>query len=420
MNGAPHQKTGKTLAMVARNRSKVILCSMAMLIVAMDPVAAREGDERPRILREITIPTLDISGESERQVIVAQGTKRVWQGHPHTLLMPDGKTMFCVWQGRREGNPALGKEALKVIGKKGDWGLLHGAPGGFLKRSDDGGLTWSGLLDIPANWHEIGRGAPTIHRLVDPKGVARLFVFSRTPDRSSMLQAVSEDDGVSWSPAQRNKLLCWTAPQTVVPVEGGRKYLMWYERNAKGDPDPGVIWQSATTDGGLTWGDSRPVVEFAGASEPAVVRSPDGGQLLLLIRQNTRRHNSVYATSDDEGKTWSKARELPSALTGDRHEGVYTPDGRLVIVFRDHAEGSATKHKFVGWVGRYEDIVEGREGQYRVKLLPTHADTGYPGIEILPDGTIVAITYAKLKPDELHSVIGTRFKIGELDRKLKL
>lgn len=408
--------------MTERSTPKVVLCLMALLVVATDLVTARESDERPRILREIGIPTVDISGESELQVIVAQGTKRVWQGHPHTLLMPDGKTLFCVWQGRREGTPVLGAPDgwadVMAIRKKGGWGVFHGAPGGLLKRSDDGGLTWSDLLDVPASWYEIGRGAPTIHRLVDPNGVARLFVFSRTPDRSSMLQAVSEDDGGTWSPAQRNHLLCWTAPQTVVPVEGGRKYLMWYERTVKGAPAPGVIWQSATTDGGLTWSDSKPVVEFAGASEPAVVRSPDGSQLLLLIRENSRRHNSVYATSDDEGKTWSGARELPMALTGDRHEGVYTPDGRLVIVFRDQAKGASTRHKFVAWVGRYEDIVEGREGQYRVKLLPTHADTGYPGLEVLPDGTIVAITYAKLKREELHSVIGVRFKIDELDRKL--
>jgi hypothetical protein len=119
--------------------------------------------------------------------------------------MPDGKTIFCSWQGRQDGT------------------RRHGAPGGLLKRSDDGGLTWSDLLDVPANWREIGRGHPTIHRLVDPKGVARLFVYSRTPDRSSMLQAMSEDDGATWTPARENRLVCWTAPQTIEPVEGGRK-----------------------------------------------------------------------------------------------------------------------------------------------------------------------------------------------------
>ena len=34
-------------------------------------------------------------------------------------------------------------------------------------------------------------------------------------ERSSMLQAVSEDDGGTWSPARRNKLICWTAPTVI-------------------------------------------------------------------------------------------------------------------------------------------------------------------------------------------------------------
>ena len=386
----------------------MVLSSVVMLIVPANAGAANEADERPQIVREISIPTVDISGETQRQVVVARGTQRLWQGQPHTLLMPDGKTIFCSWQGRQDGT------------------RRHGAPGGLLKRSDDGGLTWSDLLDVPANWREIGRGHPTIHRLVDPKGVARLFVYSRTPDRSSMLQAMSEDDGATWTPARENHLVCWTAPQTIEPVEGGRKYLMWYERTRAGEGGPGVVWQSASTDGGLTWRDSGPVVDFAGASEPAVVRSPDGAQLLLLIRENSRRFNSVYATSDDEGKTWSEPRELPKALTGDRHDGVFTPDGRLVIVFRDQrilvgpdrAKPGSTDGQFVAWVGRYQDIVEGREGQYRVKLLHSYADTGYPGIEILPDGTIVATTYAQLKRDEFSSVVSVRFNVEELDRKL--
>lgn len=358
------------------------------------------------------IPTIDISRETERHVIVARGTEVNWQGHPNTLLMPDGKTMFCVWQGRRDGTEA------------------HGAPGGLIKRSGDGGRTWSGLLGVPENWRGIGRGHPTIHRLLDRKGVPRLFVFSRTQDRSSMLQAISEDDGATWSPQRENGLICWTAPQSVKPVESGTRHLMWYERAPDGRPTPGVIWQSASTNGGLTWDESQPVVEFAGASEPAVVPSSDGGQLLLLIRENSRRYNSLYAVSDDEGKTWSGPRELPNSLTGDRHDGVYSPDGRLVVVFRyvDRTRITSTRgnecsgelhRNFAGWVGRYEDIVDGREGQYLVKLVHCHkGDTGYPGIEVLDDGTVVATTYAGYRQGEKHSVISVRFTLADLDRKL--
>ena len=47
--------------------------------------------------RSITIPTIDISQDTFRQVVIAQGTKEVRQGHPNTVLMPDGKTIFVIW-----------------------------------------------------------------------------------------------------------------------------------------------------------------------------------------------------------------------------------------------------------------------------------------------------------------------------------
>lgn len=397
------------VGLATRWNTAVLLAICAVALGVQDRTAvAEDTGERPRILDEIGIPTVDVSAQRERHVTVAQGTQEIWNSHPNTLLMPDGSTMFASWTRRDDGT------------------RRHGAPAGNLKRSDDGGLTWSDRLDTPTEnpnqWREAARGNPTIHRLVDSEGVERLFVFSRTPDRGSMLQAVSEDGGETWSPMEENGLgPLWTPPQSVIPVDNGARHLMWYEDSPEDeDGFVGVIWQSASTDGGLTWGESRPVVEMAGASEPGVLRSPDGSQLLMLIRENDRRYNSLYVTSDDEGKTWSAPKELPRALTGDRHDGVYAPDGRLVIVFRDRAEEADTYRHFVAWVGAYEDIVEDREGAYRAKLLHCHGpDTGYPGIELLPDGTIVATTYVQYEPDELHSIVSVRFTVEELDAQLQ-
>ena len=105
--------------------------------------------------------------------------------------------------------------------------------------------------------------------------------------------------------------------------------------------------------------------------------------------------NSLVIFSDDEGATWSEPRELPGSLTGDRHTARYAPDGRLVVVFRDMCHDTPTKGDFVAWVGTYEDIAEGREGQYRVRLMDNQNswDCGYPGLEVIPDGTFVATTY---------------------------
>jgi hypothetical protein len=69
-------------------------------------------------------------------------------------------------------------------------------------------------------------------------------------------------------------------------------------------------------------------------------------------------------------------------------------------------------------VGRYDDIVSGRDGVYRVKLLHSYrgGDNGYPGLERLPDGTFVATTYIKYREGpEKNSVVSTRFTLAETD-----
>jgi len=126
--------------------------------------------------------------------------------------------------------------------------------------------------------------------------------------------------------------------------------------------------------------------------------------------------------SRDEGATWSAPVDTPWGLTGDRHMGVRTKDGRLVIAFRDQAPFSPTKGHFVAWVGTYDDIRQGRPGQYRIKLLHGFitGDLGYPGMELLPDDTIVATTYLKYWDDaRKHSVVCTRFKLAETDALLR-
>ena len=139
------------------------------------------------------------------------------------------------------------------------------------------------------------------------------------------------------------------------------------------------------------------------------------------MRENTHKGRSLMMFSRDEGKTWTTPVDTPWGLTGDRHMGVYTDDGRLIVAFRDKAPGSPTYNHFVAWVGTYDDIKSGRPGQYRIKLLHSHAggDCGYPGIERLPDGTIVATTYIKYHPGkEKHSVVSVRFHPRETDALL--
>ena len=113
--------------------------------------------------------------------------------------------------------------------------------------------------------------------------------------------------------------------------------------------------------------------------------------------------------------------ELPLGLTGDRPKHQRAHDGRLIVVQRNTAPGCPGIGDLVAWIGTYDDIVMGREGQYRARLLRSHAgaDASYPAIELLPDGTFVATTYVKYRPGaERHSIVSARFTLEDLDARV--
>lgn len=374
---------------------------VVLAVTILGGVAPLRADMFPSGGGQATIKFVDLSSLTGRHSVVARGTESLYNGQPTTVLLPDGKTMYCVW----------------TVG--------HGGKLGPMKRSDDGGLTWSELLPVPANWAAT-TNCPTIYRLVDPQGKARLFVFAgHGPDEGkTMHRSYSEDDGKSWTPMAKTGLGGTAMPFCdIKPIDGGKRLLGVTNIRRPGDTEDNrsnVIAQSISEDGGLTW--STPwkiVLDLPGLKpcEPELIRSPNGKQLLCLMRENVK-HVSLFMTSDDEGRTWSKSRPTPATLFGDRHKAKYAPDGRLVICFRDTGRESPTRNHFVAWVGTYDDIVRKRPGQYRLKLLHNYRvwDCGYSGVEVLPDGTIVATTYLKYADGpEKNSIVSTRFKLAELD-----
>ncbi|MDP7205860.1 MAG: sialidase family protein, partial [Pirellulaceae bacterium] len=348
-----------------------------------------------------TIPTIDLSDQQDRQVVVDREQGQ-YLGHPTTVLLEDNRTMLCVYP-------------------KG-----HGRGAIVYKRSLDAGKTWSQRLPTPATW-ATSREVPTIHRVMDAEGVKRLIMFSGLyPVR----MAVSTDDGQTWS--ELDPIGDFGGIVTMGCVEGletgdGHYMALFHDdgRFFKGSGKAGrfFVYKTLSTDGGLTWGTPEVVATHASAHlcEPGIIRSPNGKQLAVLLRENSRQHNSFVIFSEDEGKTWTPPRELPASLTGDRHTGKYAPAGRLFISFRDTTRVSPTRGDWVAWVGTYNDIVRGREGQYRVRLMDNHkgGDCAYPGVEVLPDGTFVTTTYGHWVAGEEPFVVSVRLKLTELDTLAK-
>ena len=406
--------------------------------------------------RGYTIPLLDLANDTFRQYVVDKEEGQ-YLGHPTTVLLDDGLTIIAVYP------------------------KSHGRGPIMMKKSYDGGKTWTDRLPVPMSW-ATSLEVPTIYRTKDANGNKHIIMFSGLyPVR----MAHSEDEGESWSELEpvgnfggivamgdltevgRGEYLAFFHDDgrfikpdgtdlTEVYVTGAGadviSRIVYSTSDCKGGWVPYSVWNSSpkaevipermwekrfttiadyegsaerrghftvysvrSCDGGLTWSEPAAVCTHASASlcEPGVVRSPDGRQLAMLLRENSRKYNSFVCFSDDNGETWSKPRELPGALTGDRHTIRYLMDGRLFISFRDMCHESPTRGDWCGWVGTYDDIVSGREGEYRVRLMKNFdgCDCAYPGVLVLEDGTVVATTYGAWKQGEKQYIVTVRFKL---------
>ncbi len=353
---------------------------------------------------EVDYPTtIDLNEQTHRQVTVDREPGQ-YLGHPSTCLLEDGKTMLCVYP-------------------KG-----HGRGAIIYKRSDDGGLTWSDRLPTPGNW-STSQEVPTLHRMVDAEGRKRIVMWSGLyPARL----AVTEDDGANWSELQPAG--DWggiVVMGFVEPLNTGKGHYMamfhddgrFFSKNAE-RTGTFTLYKTISFDGGQTWSTPEPVYASSKIHlcEPGCIRSPDGTKLAVLLRENSRRKNSHIIFSEDEGKTWTVPRELPLSLTGDRHTGKYSADGRLLISFRCNSPTASRKGRpyegdWVAWVGTWDDIVHGRNGQYSVRFKDNKKgyDTTYPGVEVLPDDTFVVTTYGHWIKDEAPYILSVRVKLRELD-----
>lgn len=354
----------------------------------------------------LPIPALDLASQTQRQIQVDREAGQ-YLGHPTTVLLEDGKTMLCVYP-------------------KG-----HGKGGIVYKRSTDAGLTWSDRLPTPESW-ATSKEVPTLHRVTDAQGKKRIIMWSGLyPARL----AVTEDDGATWGELKPAGdwggivVMGFTEPlktpgHYMAMFHDDGRYFSATKDHKK--PPLFILYKVFSEDGGVTWGKPEPVFQSdkINLCEPGFIRSPGGKEIAVLLRENARVQNSHIIFSRDEGRTWTEPRPLPETLNGDRHTAKYTADGRLFISFRSVApKGKKTPFlgDWVAWVGRYEDLTAGKPGQYHVRLMDNTKgyDCAYPGVEVLPDDTIVTTTYGHWTEGESPYIMSVRLKLSELDAMAK-
>lgn len=352
------------------------------------------------------LPIVDISLDESRQTVIAEGTKDLYQGHPTTALGKDGKTIFCVWC------------------------INHGGPCGPAAVSYTRGNTWTRIDHLlPPEYAKSHANCPTLQVLESENPYARRFcIFSRKKNKLGIV--ASDDDGKTWYEIPEADLSAAMPPTGCIKLKNGSYALFGQVRTdpkvqTDGPKDDQDVWMATTNDLGTTW--SKPTIVAhklnKNLCEPFALRSPDGNEICLLMRENRHEGHSYMCFSQDEGKTWSEPRETSWGLSGDRHEAILFKDGRCLVAFRDRAPNSSTYGQFVAWLGTYDDIKNARPGLCRIHLLKHHGkggwspcDTGYPGVELLDDGSIICTTYTKHWDDERKSsVVCTKFRLEEID-----
>ncbi|MEL6427772.1 MAG: GDSL-type esterase/lipase family protein [Planctomycetota bacterium] len=340
-----------------------------------------------------TLHELDLAGDAGRPIEVDRDPNQ-YLGHPSTVRIPregGGATVLCAYP---EG---------------------HGRGPIVLKRSDDGGATWSERLETPSTW-ATSKETPVFLRIPRADGSGHnLVLFSGLfPAR----RALSYDDGATWTELEEPSP--GGAPWGGIVVVGDHallgpgRALAWFHDDgrylrAERGPRRFTVFQIETSDGGVTWSQPRAILSDARADwcEPGFLRiGPgvvpgeerlvrQGDRLALLLRENSRRRNSGFIVSDDLGRTWSAPREVAGALTGDRHQARALGGGRVFVSFRDTGLASRRSGDWVGWIGTLDDVLEGRQGERRLRLMDNlvRADCAYPALTPLSGGGVLAVTY---------------------------
>ena len=383
---------------------------------------------------DYTIPELDLSEMPEElegsqyeylyQLSTVDDTND-YMAHPDSVLLKNGDILTVYPKG-------------------------HGKGAVLNRVSKDGGLTWSSTIEnTPASW-ENSLETPTIYRIEFSDGTPdKLILISANSKWPNMKTpggfecSISEDEGKTWSEFQR--FFSYEDEFSVVPIVSMASLTRLKENGEFVDKWMGFFHDSDFHNyktilsfdeyGNMQWSTPekylvphRDIEKSAQMCEIEVIRSENGSgnELCLIARSQSKKVNSMVAFSTDEGKNWSKPKEVPAALNGERHKAEYTSDGRLLITIRsiergDKAQFYAKKIDrkrgwisagLIAWVGSYDDLKKGTEGDYRIKIAHIYfedqnkpeyyagSDTGYCGNVVLADDTFVICGYGKFSPNE--------------------
>lgn len=431
---------------------KVFIILLSLLLICSLFAGCNNVEKLPFTGTDYTIPQLDLSVKPDNldsrydylyELSIVDNSQN-YLGHPDSVLLKNGNIL-----------------SLYPIG--------HGRGAVQSKISTDGGITWSeSIANTPASW-EASEETPTVYRLQFTDGVTsdKLIMISANPKWGEDYEtdggfncSVSCDEGETWT--EFETFYDVNSDYPVIPIVAMSSLTQLKENGVFVDKWMGLFhdgdfynYKTILTfdeNGNPQWSTPekyfaqyREIEEKSKMCEVEVIRSDNGlgDELCLITRSNTKQINSLISFSTDEGVTWSEPVEAPASLNGERHKAEWTNDGRLFVTFRsiergptaelnatDETTGGWISQGWVAWVGTYDDLKNGTEGQYRIKLAHVYADgqeepqyyassdTGYCGNVVLQDGTIVTSSYGKF--DCTDKISRTEYRTFVCSKRINL
>ena len=337
---------------------------------------------------------------------------------PSLIVTPKG-TLLAFTEGRVDGR-----------GDAGDIDLL-------LKRSTDGGRTWSRQQVV---WDDGGHTCGNPCPVVDLEtGVIWLLltwnrgtdhekdiIYHNSEDTRRAFVCYSDDDGQTWSEpveiTRAVKQADWgwyaTGPGVGIQLRRGQyqgRLVVPANHSYTVSDSLGGLWGGPygygshviySDDHGRTWQISAAITP--GCNESQVVELADG-TLMMNMRSYNNRGSRAIATSQDGGETWSEIWH-DDILIESRCQASFLrysirdDGGRNRLLFSNPATGVGRHHLTVRL--SYDE-----GATWPVSKLLHEGPTAYSCLAVLPGGDIACLYYTASLESRERSLVFTRFSL---------